>query len=44
MLEDERAVVKVLSSYCSGMPLSEALTKIGEPRIGVVQALHLLYQ
>ena len=44
VLEDERAIVKALSSYCSGLNLKDTLVKISEGRSGMVQALHLLYQ
>lgn len=44
VLEDEKAVVKCLSLYCSGSTLGEALGKAGEGRGHILGALHLLYQ
>jgi hypothetical protein len=44
VLDDERAIVKVLSGYCSGSTIKDTLIKVSEGRTGFIHALHLLYQ
>jgi len=43
-LDDERAIVKALSSYCSGLNIKDTLLKICEGRSLLIPTLHLLYQ
>ena len=43
-LDDERAIVKALSNYCSGLNIKDTLITICEGRSLLVTTLHLLYQ